>query len=40
MRTTGLEDESVVVVAMQWSKKAQKMRRIAVDFARKDETGW
>jgi hypothetical protein len=28
-KTVGLEDESVAVVAMQWSKKVQKMRKTA-----------
>jgi hypothetical protein len=40
VKTTGLEDESVAVVAMRWLRKAQKMRRTVADFAQEDETGW
>jgi len=39
VRTTGLAGESGVVVAMQWSTKAQTTRRTVEDFAQ-DEIGW
>jgi hypothetical protein len=35
-RTEGLEDESVAVVAMPWSKKVQKKRRTAAVAAKED----